>query len=70
MISDELLTELKLIMLEDYEIQLTDNDLRLFADNLKGLFAQFIESVKRKPEKLKLIINKNDNDNQSTTSKG
>ena len=59
MISNELLVELKQILLEDYQIQLADSDLKLFAENLKGLFSQLILATSSKPEKMNLIINKN-----------
>ena len=69
MISNELLAELKQILLEDYQIQLADSDLKLFAENLKGLFSQLIQATSKKSEKLNLIINKNDNDKNETTIK-
>ena len=52
MISDELLKELKIILKEDYKIQMSEKDLRLFAENIKGLFGKLIKLL---PEELKKI---------------
>lgn len=65
MISKELLAELKQILWEDYQIQLTDSDLKLFAENLKGIYSNLIEAVRKKPESLNLLIKQYDNDKQS-----
>ena len=68
MISNELLKELKQILWEDYKIQLADSDLKLFAENLKGLFSLLVQALSKKQKKLNLTINNNDNDKQPNTS--
>lgn len=56
MISDDLLAELKQILLEDYKTQLPEKDLKLFAENLKGIFSQLVGAVSKKQAKVELII--------------
>lgn len=68
MINDELLAELKQILWEDYQIQLTDSDLKLFAENLKGMFSQLIQAVSRKPEKFNAIVERNRDKQDSETN--
>lgn len=65
MISDELLAELKQILWEDYQIQLTDKDLKLFAENLKGIFSQLIQAISRKREILESTVKSKLNNDQS-----
>lgn len=68
MISDELLAELKQILWEDYQIQLTDSDLKLFAQSLKGMYSQLIKAVSKKQEQFNAIVENNTNKQESKTS--
>lgn len=56
MISDESIKELKNILWDDYQIQLNDKDLRIFAENLKGLFSNLTKSLASKPNQISQII--------------
>lgn len=66
MISDKLLAELKQILIDDYQIQLPEKDLADFAGNLKGLFGELTRIATKKEKQFSLIINKNDNDENTT----
>jgi hypothetical protein len=68
MISDELLAELKQILWEDYQIQLTDSDLKLFAEALKGMYSHLTQAVSKKREKLSAIVEQNIKQEQSNTN--
>ena len=65
MISDKLLAELKQILLEDYQIQFPEKDLSEFAGKLKGLFSELTRIATKKEKQISLIINKNDNANNT-----
>lgn len=62
MISDELLKELKQILLEDYKLDLTDAEVLAIALNFTGLFKLLISVTTNK--ETNLIINENKNDNK------
>lgn len=68
MISDELLAELKQILWEDHQIQLTDSDLKLFAEELKGMYSHLTQAVSKKREKLSAIVERNIKQEQSETN--
>lgn len=60
MINEELLAELKQILWDEYQIQLPEEDLRAFGENLKGLFSKLVEAVAEKPEVLKPYLETSD----------
>lgn len=65
MISDELLAELKQILWEDFQIQLTDSDLKLFGESLKGMYSLLTQAVSKKQEKFNAIVERNTKQEQS-----
>ncbi len=68
MISDELLAELKQILWEDFQIQLTDSDLKLFGESLKGMYSLLTQAVSKKRGKLSAIVERNTKQEQSETN--
>lgn len=61
MISEELLKELKQILLEDYKLNLTDAEVLAIALNFTGLFKLLISVATNKETNLTINENKNDN---------